>query len=200
MTTSGSLWTCAVLAACGGGVDRGVRTPQAAAPPPPPPPEVELDAPRVEEEAVPIAVAELVAVADGAPIGVVTFEPIDERMILISGDFSGLGANRARAIYIHQGGSCADQGARVGGHLDPTRARHGPPASSQRHAGDFGNLLADAEGRARFSMRTDSITMEPRGPNTVVDRAVVIHVGKDTPRGDAGPALACGVIRLVDGL
>jgi len=84
----------------------------------------------------------------------------------------------------------------VGGHLNPTKAKHGPPSSANRHAGDFGNLTADEEGNATFSMTTDSVTMEEGRADSILGRAIAIHAKKDDKKGSGGPVLACGVITL----
>jgi superoxide dismutase, Cu-Zn family len=142
------------------------------------------------------ATAELIAVKGGASLGTITFERNAEGAIMIYGTFTGLKKNGVHALYIHENGDCSKKGKAAGGHLNPTKAKHGPPASSQRHAGDFGNLTADEDGNASFSMTTDSVTMEGDRPDSVVNRAVIIHAKKDDKKGSGGAALACGVITL----
>ena len=145
-----------------------------------------------------VARAELKSVKDDSPMGTVTFERGDDGQITITGTFNGLKKKGVHAFYVHQNGDCSNQGKKVGKHLDPTKAKHGPPASAQRHAGDFGNLTADETGAATFSMVTDSVTMEADRPDSVVNRAIVIHAKKDDKKGSGGPALACGVIQLAE--
>jgi superoxide dismutase, Cu-Zn family len=141
------------------------------------------------------ATAELKSVKDGSSMGTLTFEEGADGQITISGHFTGLKKNAQHAMYVHEKGDCSNKARKVGGHLNPTKAKHGPPASSQRHAGDFGNLEADETGMAHFSMTTDSITMaEEDRPDSVLNRAVVIYSGKDNARGTPGSPLACGVI------
>lgn len=144
-----------------------------------------------------MARAELKSVKDDSPMGTVTFERGDDGQITITGTFNGLKKKGVHAFYVHENGDCSNKGKKVGKHLDPTKAKHGPPASPQRHAGDFGNLTADESGVATFSMTTDSITIEADRPDSVVNRAIVVHAKKDDKKGHGGPALACGVIQLV---
>jgi Cu/Zn superoxide dismutase len=141
-----------------------------------------------------LARAELRMVGRDAAVGSITFERTDTG-ITIAGDFSGL-KKGPHALYIHSTGDCSGKARKVGAHLNPTNVKHGPPASPTRHAGDFGDVTADKTGKATFMMTTDSITLEPDRPDSVVGRAVVIHSGKDNARGSAGGAIACGVVML----
>jgi Cu-Zn family superoxide dismutase len=143
-----------------------------------------------------VATAELVTISGGKPMGTITFTRGDDGMITITGEFAGLKKTSVHAIYIHENGDCSNKGKKVGGHLNPTKVKHGPPASSQRHAGDFGNLTADDAGNAVFTMTTDSVTMEADRPDSILNRSVVIHSKKDDKKGNAGTPLACGVIVL----
>jgi Cu-Zn family superoxide dismutase len=141
-----------------------------------------------------VAKAEVRLLSGDRPLGTMTFERKD-KMVSISGQFSGLKKGQ-NALYIHTKGDCSDKGRKIGGHLNPTASKHGPPASSARHAGDFGDLTFDKAGNASFAMETDSITLEPGGPDSVVGRAVVIHSRKDNKKGSAGSPIACGVVVL----
>lgn len=149
-----------------------------------------------EEPAAPTAMANLVSIKDGSAIGTVTFEQ-DGSMINMSGTFTGLPPGE-RAIYIHEGGDCTKKGRAIGKHLDPTKAKHGPPSSGTRHAGDLGNVVVDREGNATFQMSTDSVVMEDGRPDSILRRAIVIHGKKDDRKGVNAP-LACGVIEMMGG-
>lgn len=157
-----------------------------------------MPAPEPEPKRV-VAVANLTKIKGGDAMGMVTFELGDDGKITINGSFNGLSAGKKHAFYIHEGGDCTGGDRTIGKHLDPTGAKHGPPASATRHAGDFGNLEADAAGAATFSMVTDSLTMSADGrADSVIARAVVIHAKADDKKGSGGPALACGVVTLQD--
>jgi Cu-Zn family superoxide dismutase len=73
---------------------------------------------------------------------------------------------------------------------------HGLPPGDLRHAGDLGNLTADAEGRALYTITVTNITI--RGAKNPIDgRAVIVHAKVDDggqPVGNAGGRVACGVI------
>ena len=143
------------------------------------------------------AKAELKMVSGDKSLGTMTFERKD-KVIAISGQFSGLKKGQ-HALYIHTKGDCSDKAKNVGAHLNPTKSKHGPPASPMRHAGDFGDLTFDKDGNATFAMETDSVTMEPGRADSVVGRAVVVYSKKDSKSGKAGSPVACGVIALDGG-
>jgi len=142
------------------------------------------------------AAADLKMIKGGASVGTITFEERDGQVI-IAGRFSGLPPG-PHGFHIHEKGSCANKGKAAGEHLNPTKAKHGPPESATRHAGDFGNLTVDKEGNASFEMTTDSLTVKP-GADSVTNRAIIIHAkkddGKTQPSGGSGMVLACGVIQ-----
>ncbi len=135
---------------------------------------------------------------NGAPVGTLNIDQ-DGNKVVLRGTFTGLKPGK-HGIHIHEKGDCGGKDAKnAGAHFNPTKAKHGPPESGNRHAGDFGNLLADKEGNATFEMITDSLTVAP-GPDSVAGRAVVIHKtkddGKTQPSGASGPPIACGVIEV----
>ncbi len=214
MTKIGMLFACVLVAACGGGSGNGqaqepaaIETepmPDTAAYEAPAPDPVEEPAPEPEPEPAPppppmTAIAELRTIKGDKAMGTLVFEKGEDGQIMITGQFTGLKKKGVNAIYIHEKGDCGNKGKAAGAHLNPTKAKHGPPASSSRHAGDFGNITADETGTATFSMITDSVTMEADRPDSVLGRAVVIHSKKDDKKGNGGPALACGVVQLATG-
>lgn len=159
-----------------------------------------MPTPAVEEPAPApkpvVAVANLTKIKGGDAMGMVTFTLGDDGKITIDGRFNGLSKNKKHAFYIHEGGDCTGGDKTIGKHLDPTGAKHGMPSASDRHAGDFGNLEADANGEATFSMVTDSLTMTDIGrADTIMNRTIVIHAKPDDKKGSGGAALACGVIK-----
>jgi Cu-Zn family superoxide dismutase len=73
----------------------------------------------------------------------------------------------------------------AGGHWNPHGAAHGDVTDAPHcHAGDLGNVAADATGRAQGSLRASLVHLF--GPYTVVGRSVVIHQDPDDlGRGDS---------------
>jgi Cu-Zn family superoxide dismutase len=141
-----------------------------------------------------VATAELTKVKGGDEVGTVTFELGEDNVISINGDLGSLPPGK-HAIYIHEGSDCGSA-KQIGGHLDPTGAKHGPPSSANRHAGDFGNLVVDDQGKATFTMDTDSLSFEAGRADTLTGRTLVVHAKADNARGNPGAAIACGLIEL----
>ena len=139
------------------------------------------------------ALAMLTAVKDGKDIGTVSFELGSDNVIVIQGDFRDLPAGK-HAFYIYENGDCGGKAKKIGKHLDPTKQKHGPPASAKRHAGDFGNVEIAKDGTGTFQMSTDSLSFEAGRADTLTGHALVIHAEADNAKGTAGAPIACGVI------
>lgn len=118
--------------------------------------------------------------------------------VTINGNLRRLPAGE-HGIQIRAEGDCDQAVKSSSEHYNPTDSRHGPPDSSRRHVGDLGNIDVDRNGKGTFSMRTNSMTLIEDGPSSVLGRTVVITKNKDNgrsqPSGDAGPVIACGVIK-----
>jgi Cu-Zn family superoxide dismutase len=100
-------------------------------------------------------------------------------------------------FHIHEFGDCsAPDGTSAGGHFNPAGAPHAGPTAVERHAGDLGNITADAQGLATYD-RVDHV-VQLAGIRGVIGRSVIVHAAPDDlssqPTGNAGPRLACGVI------
>ena len=127
--------------------------------------------------------------------GVVTFTKVDGGVKIVA-DVSGLTPGR-HGFHIHEFGDCsAPDAASAGGHFNPTHRQHGGPDSEMRHAGDFGNLDADASGKAHYERVDKVISLD--GPESIIGHAVIVHAKADDlksqPSGNAGARVACGVI------
>ena len=69
----------------------------------------------------------------------------------------------------------------AGEHWNPTAQPHGGPDTDERHAGDFGNLVASEDGLAEIEITTSDFTLEA-GPTSVFDEdgtSIVVHEGTD---------------------
>ncbi len=69
--------------------------------------------------------------------------------LLIDGTIDGLTPG-LHGLHVHEFGDFTEGCVSTGGHYNPTGRTHGGPEDSERHAGDLGNVLADASGRAQF--------------------------------------------------
>ena len=133
--------------------------------------------------------------------GSVVFTQTGEREVTMSARLNGLKPNSEHAIHIHEFGdiSAAD-GSSAGGHYNPQGHAHGLPEDEQRHAGDLGNLQADASGHVAVVKVFDGLTLNGE-MNPILGRAVVVHAGRDQgtqPSGDAGARIAVGVIGMAN--
>lgn len=115
-------------------------------------------------------------------------------------DITGVAPNSTHGIHIHENGDCsAADASSAGGHFNPTGAPHGGRTDASHHAGDFGNVTANAAGEIREEFRVDFITLGA-GPTSAIGRSVVLHADPDDlksqPAGNSGKRIACGVITL----
>ena len=128
--------------------------------------------------------------------GTVTFTQQDDG-VLIEAHVMGLKPNSKHGFHIHQFGDISvKDGTGTGGHFNPAGHDHGAPDSDKRHAGDLGNLEADADGHAMYK-RLDK-TVKLNGDECILGRGIIVHAGTDDlktqPTGDAGARIAQGVI------
>ncbi len=129
--------------------------------------------------------------------GTVTFTAADEGVKVVA-DIEGLTPGK-HGFHVHEFGDCSDpKAASAGGHFNPGNHQHGAPDASDRHAGDLGNIEADASGKAHVDVTDKSMKLS--GDNGVIGHAVIVHEKADDlktqPTGDAGGRLACGVIGI----
>jgi Cu-Zn family superoxide dismutase len=119
--------------------------------------------------------------------------------VRVKADIRGLEPNGTHAIHVHEFGDItAPDGTSAGGHYNPARHDHALPTSSVRHAGDFGNLNADAQGNAMLNLVVSNISIDGDW-QPVLGRAVIIHAKADDggqPTGNAGGRIGFGVIGI----
>ena len=107
-------------------------------------------------------------------------------------------ARQGNALHIHAVGDCsAPDPSSVGGIFNPTNKKHSYPGSGM--VGDLPMLTPDDQGVATVSHLSRQVKLD--GPDSVIGKAVLVHRDTDNwalqPDGQAGPAIACGVIRAV---
>lgn len=116
----------------------------------------------------------------------------------VSAKISGLTPNQKHAMHVHEFGDItSDDGSSLGGHYNPEHHEHGLPEQEHRHAGDLGNLQADGEGKADYTLTVDNMTIMDK--NAVIGRGIVIHAKPDDggqPTGNAGDRIGVGVIGI----
>lgn len=152
--------------------------------------------PVVEKAVITEAIAIVNPTEGNSVTGKVTFMQQGDKLLIV-GDFEGLKPGQ-HGFHIHEHGDCsAHDGSSAGGHFNPTNKKHGGPNDEERHAGDLGNVVADDTGKAHYEF-LDSV-LQLNGPNTILDRSVVIHADPDDlvtqPTGNSGGRIGCGVIQ-----
>jgi superoxide dismutase, Cu-Zn family len=130
--------------------------------------------------------------------GVVSFSK-ERNGIRIVASVDGLSPG-LHGFHIHEYGDCSSpDGNSAGGHFNPGNMPHGGPTGDSRHAGDFGNIQADASGIGRQTLVDSKLTFE--GPHSIIGRSVMVHAQADDfttqPTGASGPRVACGVIGIM---
>ena len=134
--------------------------------------------------------------------GVVRFSQVEDGVRIVA-EISGLAPNSKHAFHIHEFGDvtgAATDGKSAGGHFNPGNVAHGGPDAPPHHAGDLGNLEADATGVARLDRVIHGITVAG-DVHPILGRSVIIHAGEDDfatqptgTKGDGASRIACGVI------
>jgi len=105
------------------------------------------------------------------------------------------------AFHIHAVGRCdPPEFEAIGGHYNPTARQHGLLNVEGMHVGDLLNLHMPVGQAQHFEVLVPGATLGP-GDNSLFDSdgsALVIHENSDDyrtdPTGNAGGAIACGVI------
>lgn len=147
-----------------------------------------------------VAVATVQSLGGSTVRGFVLFTPL-EHGVEINADITGLAPGK-HGFHIHEFGDCsAADGGSAGPHFNPEGKPHGAPGAAASHAGDYGNLEADANGHAALKYVSHRITLD-QSATGVLGRSVIVHEKADDmatqPTGAAGGRIGCGVI-IVEG-
>jgi superoxide dismutase, Cu-Zn family len=100
-------------------------------------------------------------------------------------------------LHIHDKGDCsAPDASSAGAHFNPTNQHHGGPNTPERHAGDLGNIEADASGIAVINWKGK---LSLSGSDSIIGKSLVVHEKEDDlktdPSGNSGARIACGEIK-----
>lgn len=144
----------------------------------------------------PTAVATLAPTQGNSATGTVSFTQ-KGNVVIVEARLEGLTPG-AHGFHVHERGNCtAPDASSAGGHFNPEAAAHGGPAGASRHAGDLGNLQADASGKVVQRVEVTGITLDA-GERSIIGRAVIVHEKADDltsqPTGGSGARVACGLI------
>lgn len=128
--------------------------------------------------------------------GTITLSPV-ENGVAISGVIHGLRPSSRHGLHVHEHGDCSHpEGKSAGEHYAPEGNPHGPP-SPHSHAGDLGNITADNNGTAAFSIIVPGDYLAAEGPS-FRGRSIIVHERADDlhsqPSGASGARIGCGII------
>lgn len=134
----------------------------------------------------------------GKPSGTVTFTQTGEDKVKVSYDLKGMSPGK-HGFHIHEKGDLsAPDLSSAGAHFNPTNETHAGPKAEHRHAGDLGNVDADASGNAKGSLTVDGLSIGTGKPNDIIGKSVILHEKADDlktdPSGNSGGRIAGGVI------
>jgi Cu-Zn family superoxide dismutase len=143
------------------------------------------------------AAAELTPTHGQQARGTVTFER-KTAGVEVTVRLEGLEPGR-HGFHLHEKGDCsAPDASSAGDHFNPTGQPHAARDAAARHAGDLGNLEADASGKVETKMIDSRLRLD--GPESIVGKAVIVHEKADDyttqPTGNAGGRVACGVVKV----
>jgi Cu-Zn family superoxide dismutase len=136
--------------------------------------------------------------------GIVKFtEDLDNNVVLIDLNISGLKPNSLHGFHVHEAGDLTDKCTSMCAHFNPYGKHHGCPGMSQRHVGDLGNIQTNNKGHAKYSFNDNIIKLRGTKCN-IIGRGLIIHEDKDDcgkggndeslRTGNAGKRIACAVI------
>jgi len=119
----------------------------------------------------------------------------------VTGELTGLTPGQ-HGFHVHEFGDSTNGCISAGAHFNPHKKTHGGPSDVERHAGDLGNVVADADGKAKVDMVDSQIALS--GEGCIIGRSLVVHADPDdlgkgghelsSTTGNAGARVACGVI------
>src|ERR1700694_400110 len=157
-----------------------------------------LSAAKAPAQEVKKAIAALHSASGSQVTGTVTFTKMGDDVQVVA-DVENLKPGK-HGFHIHEKGDCsAPDASSAGAHFNPTRQHHGGPDSVERHAGDFGNITADASGKGHLDWKGKlSLT----GTDSIIGKSIVVHEKEDDlktdPSGNSGARIACGTINAAN--
>ncbi|XP_065851245.1 superoxide dismutase [Cu-Zn], chloroplastic-like [Euphorbia lathyris] len=146
--------------------------------------------------AVVAATKKAVAVLKGTSSieGVVTLTQDDDGPTTVNVRVTGLSPG-LHGFHLHEYGDTTNGCISTGPHFNPNKLTHGAPEDEVRHAGDLGNIVANAEGIVEATIVDSQVIF------SFVVHELADDLGKgghelSLSTGNAGGRLACGVVGL----
>jgi superoxide dismutase, Cu-Zn family len=131
-------------------------------------------------------------------MGTVMFAQVPDG-VKITIALTGLAPDSTHGFHIHEKGDVsAPDLSSAGGHFNPAGHKHGGPQSAMSHAGDLGNITADANGAVNIELTVPGLTLDNNPLTGIINRSVIVHAKEDDlktdPSGNSGARVAGGVI------
>jgi Cu-Zn family superoxide dismutase len=139
----------------------------------------------------------------GKSIGTATFTQ-QHGSVKIELDLEGLPPGE-HGCHVHGAGKCDGPDFKTASaHFNPEGKKHGLKNPEGPHAGDMPNVTADKDGKVKTTLEAKLISLKAGEKNCILTAdgtSIVVHAKPDDhktdPAGDAGPRIACGVIKAV---
>jgi len=135
-------------------------------------------------------------------------EDLKTKSVRIDVSLKGLKKNGLHGFHIHESGDLTDGCESMCAHFNPYGKKHGCPGVKERHVGDLGNLVADANGEAHYSFVDDVIQLRGAKSN-ILGRGLIVHADPDDfghgghedslETGHSGARIACAIIGRAKG-
>lgn len=121
---------------------------------------------------------------------------------------SGFVPNTIHGFHIHRCGDMSKMCDSMCDHFNPYNKTHGGGhnTSSNRHAGDLGNITADGNGNVNITIYDNYISLKNGHIANIIGRGLVIHADEDDCglggdkesliTGNSGKRIACAVIGI----
>jgi Cu-Zn family superoxide dismutase len=129
--------------------------------------------------------------------GTIVFEQMGDH-VHITGTVTGLAPNSTHGFHIHEYGDASSaDGSSAGAHFNPEKHDHGALNAADSHAGDMGNITADANGTAHVDIMAHGVTIAGMH-DPIIGRGVVVHANADDLKTvtSAGARIAVGAIGI----
>ena len=143
------------------------------------------------------AVAVVVPTQGSQVHGVVRFSE-NGGAVTVTADIEGLAPSSSHGFHVHEfGDATSADGNSAGTHYNPENHQHGGPESAEHHAGDLGNIVSDAAGKAHYVVTSHDLSIAG-SHHAILGRSVIIHANADdfTAKPNVGARIAIGVIGL----
>ena len=159
------------------------------------------------EEKKEYAVCMIRDVNNSGVTGLVKFIQEEGKKLHVIGSVSGLTPG-LHGMHIHEFGNLMDNGKWAGDHFNPYGSKkHGSLNDVERHAGDLGNIEADASGYASFNFEVNGLKLIGGIDfDNIIGRSMMIHALDDDlgaggneescKTGNVGHHVAMGIIGL----